>query len=93
MHSLVWILCLKCRKFFWELPQDYKPVGEDRSCTVGTGNIEDISSIEQKACRADPNFRDNDQEQQGKPCIFPFMFDGELVNECIQLGKKYMTLY
>ena len=58
---------------------------DDPSCTQGTGDISDTSSS--STCRANPSFRTSDQDRQERQCIFPFYFDGELINNCVQLGK------
>ena len=63
---------------------------EDSKCKQGTGNISDITQ-ENGICRGNPTFRNTDQEIDERFCIFPFYFNGEIVNNCIQLGRLIET--
>ena len=66
---------------------NYDQQGDDPACSQGTGNITDVTS-EDRVCLGNPSFGTTVQELDEKECIFPFYFDGQLVNDCIQLGKK-----
>ena len=65
-----------------------KPVGTDPACLMGTGDINDIADQDdpRKICRTNPSNPLEELLTPEFPCIFPYYFDGQLIeNNCIQL--------
>ena len=66
----------------------------DPACFEGTGDIEDVTEVDNKECRSSPSSFNAIPEQYQissteLPCLLPFYLDGQKFDTCIQLGNIY----
>ena len=76
---------------------EYTPSEEiDPACSIGSGDINDVTNPGNPnfnfTCRNTPsNLLEANQEIE-LPCIFPYYFDGQLMEECIQFDQEGLFL-
>ena len=67
------------------------PVEDDVQCVEGTGDIQDVTEVENKDCRSNPSsyFESSPfSVQEELPCLLPFYLENQRIEACIQLGRQ-----
>ena len=63
---------------------------DEMQCLEGTGDIEDVTDVENKDCRSNPSSYLESSPfsvEEELPCLLPFYLEDQRIEACIQLGK------